>query len=135
ASAPPRYVCSQSMTVLCHRHELPGFSTQWPSSGKVRSFDGTPWTCSAVKSWRPWPKGTRKSFSLVMTSIGVFRFPPYVDGLHFRYRSEFHGQPLNSHVGNHSSSVSRFDAARSQLPSCETSVVNRWVWVAIQLIM
>jgi len=28
------------MTVLCQRHELPGFSTQWPSSGNVRSFRG-----------------------------------------------------------------------------------------------
>jgi CBS domain-containing protein len=41
ASAPPRYRCSQSMTVLCQRQELPGFRTQWPSSGNMSSFEGT----------------------------------------------------------------------------------------------
>ena len=33
----------------CQRRELPGSQDQWPSSGKVRSLEGTAGTWTAVK--------------------------------------------------------------------------------------
>ena len=43
----------QSMNVLYQRMLFCGFNTQWPSSGKIRSFDGTFCICRAVNSSRP----------------------------------------------------------------------------------
>src|SRR5205807_8184369 len=54
-ATPPHFVhwSTQSFTVLYQSREFCGFSTQWPSSGKYSIFDGTPITCSVVKSWKP----------------------------------------------------------------------------------
>ena len=37
-----KYTASQSRNVLYQHCEFCGFNTQWPSSGKITSFDGTP---------------------------------------------------------------------------------------------
>ena len=39
------YFVSQANTSLCQYALLAGFSTQWPSSGKLINFDGTPCRC------------------------------------------------------------------------------------------
>ena len=49
----------------------------------MRIFDGTFFSCRAVKSCRPWPNGTRKSRSLVTTSVGVLNLSIERDGFHF----------------------------------------------------
>ncbi len=49
----------QSINVLYQSRLFCGFSTQCPSSGNNRSFEGTFCSCSAVKSCRPCPTGTR----------------------------------------------------------------------------
>ena len=53
----------QSMNVLYQSTLFCGFETQWPSSGKSSSFDGTFCSCSAVNNCIPCPTGTRKSSS------------------------------------------------------------------------
>src|SRR5580658_2178812 len=44
------HLSTQSMKVLYQSALLAGFSTQWPSSGKISISDGTLRICSAVKS-------------------------------------------------------------------------------------
>src|SRR5438876_929937 len=53
------YVASQSKNVLYQNCAFCGFSTQWPSSGKTTSFDGTPCRCSALKNSSDCVYGTR----------------------------------------------------------------------------
>src|SRR5271156_2014231 len=45
-----RYFASQSRNVSYQNWLFCGFRTQWPSSGKSTSFDGTPCRCSAEKN-------------------------------------------------------------------------------------
>lgn len=54
-----RYSASQSRNVLYQNCAFCGLSTQWPSSGKTTSFDGTPWRCSALKNSNDCVYGTR----------------------------------------------------------------------------
>jgi hypothetical protein len=54
-----RYVASQSRNVLYQSSLFCGFRIQWPSSGKIMSFDGTPCCWSAVKNSRLCVYGTR----------------------------------------------------------------------------
>jgi len=46
------YSAIQLSTTLYQYWLFCGFSTQWPSSGKISNFDGTPWVCSAEKNSR-----------------------------------------------------------------------------------
>src|SRR5262249_55403489 len=76
---PPGGTCffSQAKTSLCQYSLFFGFSTQWPSSGKLISRDSTPCRCSAVNNSCPWPTGQRKSRSFWMSSIGVLNLPRF----------------------------------------------------------
>ena len=47
------YFASQANTSWCQYSLLAGFSTQWPSSGKLIIFDGTPRRCRVVNSCMP----------------------------------------------------------------------------------
>src|SRR4051812_40511027 len=61
----------QSINVLYQSALFCGFSTQWPSSGKINICEGTLCSCSAVYSCMPWFTGTRKSSSPWITRVGV----------------------------------------------------------------
>src|SRR5579862_6778490 len=60
---------SQPRTSAYQRTEFWGFRTQWFSSGKTTSLDGTPCLWSAVNIERPSVRGTRKSFSPWTTRV------------------------------------------------------------------
>src|ERR1022692_4310930 len=62
----------QSMNVLYQSTLFCGFRTQWPSSGKSSSFDGTFCSCRAVNNSSAWLSGTRKSCSPWITRVGVW---------------------------------------------------------------
>ena len=53
------YVAIHSSTVAYHSRLFCGLSTQWPSSGNSRSFDGTFCVCRALKNSRLCVYGTR----------------------------------------------------------------------------
>jgi hypothetical protein len=55
------YFVSQANTSLCQWTLFFGFSTQWPSSGKLTNRLGTFCLCNALNSSCPWPMGQRKS--------------------------------------------------------------------------
>src|SRR5580704_16634782 len=64
---------TQLRNVLYQSALFCGFRTQWPSSGKSRSSDGTLRICSAVKSSSACEYGMRKSNSPWITSVGVWK--------------------------------------------------------------
>ena len=47
-----RYFPNQSITFEYQNSEFCGFSIQCPSSGKTISFEGTPFNCNVVYSWK-----------------------------------------------------------------------------------
>ena len=75
-----RRLRTQSRTVWYQNSEFCGFSTQWFSSGKYTSFDGTPRFCSVLNSSMPWFTGTRMSCWLWMISVGVLKLAAEVCG-------------------------------------------------------
>src|SRR5438270_8061170 len=101
-----RYFLNQSRTLLNQNSEFCGFRIQWPSSGKIISFESTPFNCKVEYNCKLWSYGTRKSSSPQVTRVGVLKFFADLLGDQRSYSTGFsHGKPLNSQFGNHNSSV------------------------------